>query len=216
MMSKDVQQTVGDFFEDYPLRRFEKGEVLIRPEERLENIFYLVEGSVIEYDISSAGNEVIVNAFKPDAFFPMSIAINNTPNYYHFEAATSVTVRIAPAERVIEFVKEQPEVLFDLLARVYRGTDGLQRRMAHLMGGNARSRLIFELVNAAYRFGEHTSDGTLVPLTENDLARRSGLSRETISRAMNKLKTEGYVAVQPTGIVVFDIANLEDLLGSDL
>lgn len=215
-MSKDVKQIVGHFFENYPLRRFDKGEVLIRPEERLENIFYLIEGSVIQYDISSAGNEVVVNAFKPGAFFPMSLAINRTPNYYYYEASTSVTVRMAPVERIVEFIKEQPEVMFDLLSRVYSGTDGLQRRMAHLMGGNARSRLIFELMNAAYRFGEHTSEGTLVPLTENDLARRSGLSRETISRAMNKLKAEGYVAVQPSGVIIFDITNLEDLLGSSL
>jgi CRP/FNR family transcriptional regulator len=215
-MSKDVKQIVGNFFENYPLRRFDKGEVLIRPEERLENIFYLVEGSVIQYDISSAGNEVVVNAFKPGAFFPMSLAINHTPNYYYYEAATSVTVRMAPCERIVEFIKEQPDVMFDLLSRVYSGTDGLQRRMAHLMGGNARSRLIFELMNAAYRFGEHTPEGTLVPLTENDLARRSGLSRETISRAMNKLKTEGFVAVQPSGVIIFDITNLEDLLGSSL
>lgn len=215
-MSKDIKQIVGNFFENYPLRRFDKGEVLIRPEERLENIFYLVEGSVIQYDISSAGNEVVVNAFKPGAFFPMSLAINHKPNYYYYEASTSVTVRIAPAERIVEFIKEQPDVMFDLLSRVYSGTDGLQRRMAHLMGGNARSRLIFELMNAAYRFGEHTPEGTLVPLTENDLARRSGLSRETISRAMNKLKTEGFVAVQPSGVIIFDITNLEDLLGSSL
>src|SRR5215469_16851379 len=105
-MSKDVKQIVGEFFENYPLRRFDKGEVLIRPEERLDNIFYIVEGSVIQYDISSAGNEVIVNAFKPGAFLPMSMAINHTPNYYYFEAATAVTVRIAPEARVLDFVKD--------------------------------------------------------------------------------------------------------------
>jgi CRP/FNR family transcriptional regulator len=215
-MSKDVKHVVSGFFERYPLRRFDKGEILIRPEENLENIFCLIEGSVIQYDISSAGNEVVVNAFKPNAYFPMSMAINRTQNYYFFEAATSVTARVAPASRVIAFVKENPDVMFDLLSRVYKGTDGLQRRMAHLMGGNARSRLIFELINAAYRFGAQTPDGTLVPLTENDLAKRSGLSRETISRTMNKLKTDGYAYVQPSGVVIFDIAHLEDLLGSDL
>lgn len=215
-MSKSVKQTVGDFFEEYPLRRFDKGEILIRPDERLNEVFYLVEGSVIQYDISGAGNEVVVNVFKPGAFFPMSMAINRTPNYYFFETSVPVAVRAAPVPRVVAFVKEHPEVLFDLLARVYRGTDGLQRRMAHLMGGNAHSRLVFELINAAYRFGERVPRGVVVPLTENDLAKRSGLSRETVSRAMNKLKSKGLVAVQTSGVVIFDIADLEDLLGTDL
>jgi len=217
MMDKEVKKTIQDFYDTFPLKRFEKGEVLIRPDETLKNVFYIVEGTVTQYDISPVGNEVVVNVFKPGAFFPMSMAINKTPNYYFFEASTSAAVRIAPTRKAVSFIKDNPDVMFDLLSRVYSGTDGLLRRMAHLMGGNARTRLIFEILNAAYRFGERDSEGnTVIPLTENDLAKRSGLSRETISRTMHKLKSDGFVKVQPFGIVLFKDANLEDLLGGDL
>jgi len=215
-MTKDVPHTVKDFFEAYPLRRFEKGDVLIRPEEPIDTVFYLLEGSVVQFDISPAGNEVVVNAFKPLAFFPMSTAINHTPNYYYFEAVSPVVAHVAPASHAVDFIKQHPDVLFDLLSRVYKGTDGLQRRMAHLMGGSAHTRLVFELINAANRFGAQKKDGVLVPLTENDLAKRSGLSRETVSRTMRKLKTENMVRVQSAGIVIIDIARLEALLGNDL
>lgn len=215
-MDKKIKQRLDDFFAGYPLKTMEKGEIILRPEDTLEHVFYLVEGSVIQYDISSAGNEVIVNAFKPNAFFPMSMAINRTPSSYFFETATPVVLRMAPADDVVAFLKKEPEVLFDLLSRVYRGTDGLQRRMAHLMGGNAKSRLIFELINAAYRFGEKVPEGIRIPLTENDLAKRSGLSRETVSRTANKFKNDGLVIVRQNAIIVADVSKLEQLLGSDL
>lgn len=215
-MNKDAPHTVKNFFEAYPLRRFDKGDVIIRPEEAVVSVFYLTEGSVVQYDISSAGNEVVVNAFKPFAFFPMSDAINHTPNHYYFEAVTPVAVHVAPAAHVVDFIKQNPDVLFDLLSRVYRGTDGLQRRMAHLMGGSAHTRLVFELINAASRFGEQGKNGIFVPLTENDLAKRSGLSRETVSRTMRKLKTDNLVLVRPVGITILDLASLEQLLGNDL
>ena len=215
-MSNEIKRMLDDFFAVYPLREIEKGEIILRPDELLGNVFYLVEGSVVQYDISSAGNEVIVNAFKPGAFFPMSLAINRTPSEYFFETATPIAVRMAPVEKTVEFLKANPEVMLDLLTRVYRGADGLLRRMAHLMGGNAKTRLIFELINAAYRFGKQGQDGILIPLTENDIAKRSGLSRETVSRTMNKLKTEGLVQIRQAGILVIDVRKLETLLGSDL
>jgi CRP/FNR family transcriptional regulator, cyclic AMP receptor protein len=215
-MSKEIKRVLDDFFAAYPLREIEKGEIILRPDETLEHVFYLMEGSVVQYDISTAGNEVVVNAFKPGAFFPMSMAINRLPGDYFFETATPVVMRSAPVEETVSFLKEHPEVMFDLLTRVYRGADGLLRRMAHLMGGNAKTRLIFELINAAYRFGEQSSDGILISLTENDVAKRSGLSRETVSRTMNKLKNDGLVRVKQSGIVVVDVRKLETLLGSDL
>jgi CRP/FNR family cyclic AMP-dependent transcriptional regulator len=215
-MTKDVPHTVKDFFEDYPLRRFDKGDIIVRPEEPVEMVFYLIGGSVVQYDISPAGNEVVVNVFKPLAFFSMSTAINHTPNYYYFEALSPVVVRVAPSVHVVDFVKQNSDVLFDLLARVYRGTDGLQRRMAHLMGGSAYSRLIYELINASSRFGQQKGSSVLIPLTENDLAKRSGLSRETVSRTMRKLKDSDLVRVQAAGITILDVYGLEALLGNEL
>lgn len=215
-MNQEIKQKLDDFFAKYPLRRMDKGEIILRPEDKLEHVFYLVEGAVVQYDISPAGNEVVVNAFKPNAFFPMSMAIHQSPSSYFFETVVPTAIRTAPVDDVIEFLKQHPDVMFDLLARVYKGTEGLQRRMAHLMGGNAKSRLIFELVNATYRFGERVSAGMRIPLTESDLAKRSGLSRETVSRTIKGLKDKTLVQVKQSSIIVTDVSKLEALLGSDL
>ncbi len=216
-MDEESKKSIDTFYKSYPLKKLDKDEVVIQPETELTSVFYLVEGVVSQYDISSSGNDIIVNVFKPGAFFPMSTAINHTPNYYVFEALTPVSLRVAPAEKVVEFVKGNPEVLFDLLSRVYRGTDGLLRRMAHLMGGSARTRVIFELINATYRFGVRQANGAmLTPLTENDIAKRSGLSRETVSRMIRGLKDNGHVQVQSTGLLILDIDALQELLGTDI
>lgn len=216
-MDTEVKATVDAFFSNYPAQHYEKGEVIIRPDEIPTHVFYLSEGLVTEYDISPAGNEVVVNTFKPGAFFPMSLAINKTENPYFFEIAKPATMRKAPAEKVVELLKANPDVTFDLLSRVYRGTDGLLRRMAHLMGGKAKSRLMFELLNAAHRFGTSTRDGhVLIPLTESDLAKRSGLSRETVSRLIRTFKDDRLADVRARGILIYDIDRLEAMLGSEL
>lgn len=216
-MDRPVRDIVKNFFDGYPLVRYSKGEILLRPDETLTHVFYLTEGQVVEYDISTAGNEVVINAFKPGAFFPMSMAMNHNRNDYFFEAATKLSVREAPAEEVVKFIRENPDVCYDLLSRVYLGTDGLLRRMAHLMGGKARSRLIFELLNGAARFGEkRIGNAVHLPMTEKDIAKRSGLSRETVSRTMHALKDEGLVSVRAGGLYIPDVKKLEAVIGNQL
>ena len=212
-----IPQKISHFFEAFPLREFQKKQLLIRPGEPLPGVFYLTEGRVSQYDITPAGNEVVVNVFKPGAFFPMSTALNNTPNNYFFEASTRVKAHVAPPEKALQFLQENPDITLDLLKRVYRGVDGVLRRMAHLMGGDAKSRLLFELLNAAYRFGELQTDGSvLVDLKEGDIARHSGLTRETVNRSIQGLKAAGLLEVTKAGIVVKDTKQLENLLGAEL
>jgi CRP-like cAMP-binding protein len=213
----DVSQKISNFFTTYPLRTFEKRQILLRPDDMLPSVFYITEGRVSQYDITPTGNEVVVNVFKPGVFFPMSWAINKTPNHYFFEASTPVSAHVVPADDAVQFLKDNPDVTFDLLARVYRGVDGVLRRMAHLMGGDARSRLLYELLNAANRFGESQKDGSvLVPLKEGDLARHSGLARETVNRTMQSLKTAELIDVTQNGIAIKDMSQIDKILGSAL
>jgi CRP-like cAMP-binding protein len=216
-MVVDTSRKIKDFFIAYPLRTFDKRQIIVRAEDMLPGVFYITEGRVSQYDITPSGNEVVVNVFKPGAFFPMSWAMNHTTNYYFFEASTKVVTHVAPAANAVQFLKDNPDVTFDLLGRVYRGVDGVLRRMAHLMGGDAKSRLLFELLNAAYRFGELQEDGSVyVPLKESDLARHSGLARETVNRTLQSLKIAELVNITHSGITIKRIDRVEAMLGAAL
>ena len=213
----EVSQKIANFFAAYPLRTFDKRQIMVRAEEPLPGIFYLVDGSVNQYDIAPSGKEVVVNVFKPGAFFPMSWAINSTTNHYFFAAGTRVAAHVAPAADTLKFLKDNTDVMFDLLGRVYLRTDGVLRRMAHLMGGDSKSRLLFELLNAAYRFGEPQSDESIfIMLKESDLAKRSGLARETVNRCMHDLRLAGIASVARGGIIIKHLSRLEAMLGTAL
>jgi CRP-like cAMP-binding protein len=213
----DTRSKVTAFFTAFPVKTIAKGEVIVQAGEEPEAVFYLTDGRVNQYDITPAGTTVVVNVFKPFAFFPMSWAINRTPNEYFYEAGTEVTFHKVPADAAVAFLRENPDVLFDLLSRVYRGADGLLRRMAHLMGGQAKARLQFELLNAAYRFGDIRPDGAVaVPLKESDLGSTSGLARETVNRNLQELKAAGLIEITRQGFVITDLARLERMASGSL
>jgi CRP/FNR family cyclic AMP-dependent transcriptional regulator len=211
-----VSQKIDQFFSAYAPRTFDKGHILIRAHEQPPFVFHLTSGRVKQYDISYRGDQVILNVFKPPAFFPMSTAINHTPNFYFFEAETPLELRQAPADDAVAFLKSNPDVLFDLLARVYRGSDGLLGRVAHLMASSARSRLLYELLIEARRFGVVSGPGATLEINESDIGARAGLARETVSREMSKLKDEGLISVIKNEIHINDLERLASLISREL
>ena len=210
-MDQETQKKVYDFFAQFKFQKYRKGELLIRADDEPAGIFYIVKGSVKEYAISPKGDELVLNIFKPPAFFPMSWAMNNTPNNYFFEAIAECEIWRAPKDSVIIFLKKNPDVLYDLLRRVYKGTDGLLLRMVYLMTGSAYARLIAELLIYTKRFGKKGMDGKLVlDVTETDLATFAGMTRETVSREMKILKEKDLVSLEDNKIKIHDLEKLQE------
>lgn len=213
-MTENVTSKIEVFFSKYRLKQYAKGQILILNGDEPDSVYHLVRGNVKQYDVTYRGDEVILNIYKPPAFFPMSLAINKGVNPYIYEAETELELRQAPASEVIEFLKTNPDVMFDLLSRVYRGLDGLLGRMARLMASSAQDRLVYELVVEARRFSVIQEDNScMLGINEKDLGARAGLSRETISREIHKLKDQDLISMSGKGILIKDITTLEEKLG---
>lgn len=191
-MPKEIVRT---FFSSRPQKKASKGEILIHAHEEPAGIIYLEEGRVAQFDYSPAGNKLIINIFKPGAFFPMNWAINHSTNNYFYEAMDDIKYRIAPPAGVKAFLDENPKVVMDLLSRLYKGVDGVVKRMVYLMGSDAQARLVYELAVEARRFGEYQNGYYKIKVSETDLAARAGLARETVSREVNRLKNQGLLKI---------------------
>lgn len=208
-MDDDVLKKVDAFFSQFKPQIYKKSEVLIRADDPPSGIFYLKTGLVREYAISKRGDELVVNVFKPYSFFPMSWAMNDTKNQYYFEALEKSEIHKAPREKVLEFIKENPDVLYDLVKRIYHGTDGMMMRLVHLLSGSAYEKLISDLVIHAKRFGEPVKGGIELLVTEKDLASESGLTRETVSREIKVLKEKGLITFHLHMLIIPSLEKLE-------
>lgn len=216
-MASAVADKVHQYFTRFPRRTYPKGQILVFADENPEHIFYVSTGKVCEYGITYRGDEVIVNIFKAGAFFPMSWAINRSPNHFFYKTDAASELHIVPVDDALNFLTANSDVMLDLLSRIYRGTEGLLGRMMHLMSGTAKSRLIYELLIECRRFGKAQNNGSYVlEINEGDLAARAGMSRETISREMRKLKQQRLAAVSGKQIIIRDLQALEQTLGADI
>lgn len=209
-MPESVASKIEQYFSQYPKRSYPKGQILIFGDENPEYIFYLIKGRIIKYDVSYRGDDVVINTFKPGAFVPMSWIATQLPNHYFFRTDEASELYLAPVAETTAFIKNNPDVMFDLLTRIYYGLDGLSDRLVQLMSGSAKSRLLTELRIEAQRFGIDREDGgRQLVASEQDIAARAGLSRETVSREIRKLKESGLVRMEKNSIIIPDVTALE-------
>ncbi len=211
-MDEKVAKKLEVFFTQFSIQDYKKGEILIRADDEPAGIFYLKNGTVRQYSISKDGEEQTLTLYKPISYFPMMWAINSIPNTYYFEATTPAQVIRAPKDAVLEFIKKEPDVLYDLVTRVYSGMHGLLSRMEYLLFNSAYNKILFTLINNAIRFGEKVNNEIYLHMTHKDIAAFSGLTPETISREIKKLEEKGLIKNQNQLLIIKDIKILEDEL----
>ena len=212
-MHDESLSKIDKFFAKYPLRRYEKGQILVNANEDVDRIYYIVSGQVVQYDTTDRGVQIVVNVYKNPAFFPFNQVVVEAPNLYFFEAFRTTEVREAPIQDVIEFVKNNADVGFSLIKRLSVGLEAIERRMAHAMSGRSINRVTFELITQCKRFGVKERDGSyLLDMHEHELASRAGLSRETVNRMLHILKRYNLVAINHKMLIVRDLQGLEDRL----
>lgn len=214
--SKNKTIEFENFYTRFTPRIYKKGELLIRSDDDPQGIFCLNKGYVRQYTISKAGIELTLHILKPVSYFPMVWAINGTPNIYNFEALTDVEVGRAPRDEVVNFIKDKPKIIFELMSELLEDYAETLTRVEHLVFSDAYRRVISVLLYIAKHFGE--SEGIITKVdhrfTHQDIATLVGVARETASSEMIKLEKKGLVEYQSHLMVFQNINNLEHELTS--
>ena len=209
-MSINKTKEFEDFYKQFTKRSYKKGEILIRADDDPQGIFCLTQGYVRQYSISKTGFEFTLNILKPISYFPMVWAVNGTPNVYYFEALTSVEVGRAPREQVVNFIKDKPTVIFELMSELLEDYAETLTRIEHLVFSDAYRRVISVLIYIAKHFGEVNKNRIIVNhrFTQQDIATLVGVTRETASSEMVKLEKKGLIKYIDHSILFEDITKL--------
>ena len=145
-----------------------------------------------------------------------------------FEETSSLTVTalvdsdlcVDPRERFERVVAEVSAIERTLLRRTVASLNEARERMLTLGKRGAQERVAGFLLDLVDRTGVRSADGSLsidVPVSRGDMADFLGLTIETVSRQLTRLKVLGAVTLARGGraIVVSDRAALEALANPD-
>lgn len=210
MFQKHIVETnLEPFFSQFKQVFYNKGEHMLRPEEELSEIFYVVSGYIRVYFVSEEGKEFTLNILGPGSYFPVMWLICEIPNKYFFQAMTKVTVKKAPKNRTVDFIKGHSGMLFALSQNLLMGINCFFDRLQYLVLGDSKKK-----VAACILFLSENFSKLKLPLSHNDISTLSGLSRETVSLELLRLKKQGIIKNGYRFITIEDMDKLKQLLQS--
>lgn len=215
-MNNDLLKTLVPFFRENSPLFVKKGQVIIRPEDKIDHIYFIEKGYVRFYHISEDGRELTFLIYKPGYLFPVVYTFLGKSTRYYFEAVTPLILRRTTKEDFAKIVNSNPSLVYLIIQEIVKRLDESLEKMEHLSYGSANKTVAYIIKSCAEEFGQVIGNKIVikVPLTHQLIASMAGLARETVSVEMKKLREMKAISYRRSLIQINDLkifANVTNL-----
>lgn len=199
-------------------RKIKTGDIIFYQGEAPRSACILKSGVVKVYNITSSGEEQLVNFQLPNEVFPTPWVFSKTTSVlYFYEALTDCEMYLFPRDEFTKYIKSNKKVMEVFLDYYVSNYIGAVMRITALEQPKAREKLTYTMYYLAQRYGEPNGTDKVqirLQLTHQHLANLVGLTRETTAVEMKKLKNAGIVNYVRQKYVV-NMPKLLETMGED-
>jgi CRP/FNR family transcriptional regulator len=198
-------------------RKLAQGQTIMSDAEKADFFANVISGTVKLTKTMPDGRQQIVGLLFPPDFVGRAYARNN-PCFA--EAATDVEICCFPHDAFEKLIEEFPELQARLFERTLDELDAAREWMLLLGRKTAEEKVASFLLMLARRTvlvsclqkGDDKPCRFELPLTRADMADYLGLTIETVSRQLTRLKTRGLIRILDSRIV--EVPNIDGLFAA--
>lgn len=194
---------------DYP----RGGTIFIEGEKRTA-VYFILSGLVKVFKVSSEGQEQVISFLQTEEMFPHVGFFDDTDYPATATAVTNVQLLRIPIEAFDQLLLRNPKIAIKVMKVMGEKLLELQQRIQSITSQDVFTRIIGALVKFSRELGKVQADGKTIkinmPMTNTDLANLIGVTRESVNRALNRLKKEGIIEHSRKEILVLDMERLSE------
>lgn len=193
-------------------RRVKPGTELIRAGSAGDEAVVVLEGRVRVVAYGTDHREVVLALRGPGELIGEMSALGAGRRTATAVAVDEVEVGGLSASALMEFLREHPDAAIVVIRMVVRRLAEATQDVVDLATQDSVGRLAKRLVELSSEHGRPAAGGTQIELalTQDELARWTGATRETVSRALRLMRQLGWVATDRRTITVLDPAALRE------
>lgn len=187
-----------------------KGSILFKEGDDGEHLYVIVEGKLKLGTSSGDGRENLLSILGPGEMFGELSLFDPGPRTSTATAVTDAKLLSLSHEKVIPWLKQNPEVSLQLLTRLSQRLRRTNEAVGDLVFSDVPGRVAKALIDLGDRFGKTTPDGLLVnhDLTQEELAQLVGASRETVNKALADFAGRGWLKLDGRSVLITDVERL--------
>lgn len=190
--------------------RFEhlaKGEILFFQSDPSESAYIVRTGKISIVLTNSDGREMVINEMQAGEMFGELGLLTKKPRSTSAVARSNCELFVVPRQVFLRMVEDEPSLVRLILEMT---ADRLQ------MSGKRESALAFldaqaRLARLLLELEEQEQHKGYVTISQDELAHRTGLIRQTVAKALGKWRRAGWLITGRGRILILNRKALEDL-----
>jgi len=191
--------------------KISKGGILFKEGDEGEHVYVIVDGKLKLGTASGDGRENLLSILGPGEMFGELSLFDPGPRTSTATAVTDAKLLSLSHEKLIPWLKGNPEVSLHLLARLAQRLRRTNEAVGDLVFSDVPGRVAKALIDLGTRLGKKTDDGLFVhhDLTQEELAQLVGASRETVNKALADFAGRGWLKLDGRAVLITDLERLE-------
>jgi CRP/FNR family cyclic AMP-dependent transcriptional regulator len=179
------------------IKRFRKNEIILHEENTNEFMYIILEGEAKAIQVTGEGKGIIVTIHSAGDFFGELSLIDGKTAPATVKATRDSVTAIISKRDFYSLLYSQQKVLDNLLhilsSRLRESWKKIQ--LLNFNDAAQRIKMLFLLLSETY--GKQTPRGTLlsIKLIHQDIADMTGLTRETVTRVLDRLQKAGEIKI---------------------
>jgi CRP/FNR family transcriptional regulator, cyclic AMP receptor protein len=199
-------------------RKFTKSQPILRAGAAGDDVVVVLSGRVRLVAVGAEQREVVLAIRGEGELLGEMAALGAQRRTASAIALDDVDAGILHGEEFREFLRDRPDAALVLIRMLVRRLSEASRDLASLATQDSVGRVAKRLLDLAADHGVPSSRGTRIELalTQDELARWTGATRETVSRALRLMRQLGWVATDNRTITVLDPNALRERSGAGI
>jgi CRP-like cAMP-binding protein len=190
--------------------RFEtvnKGDVLFLQGDPSESAYVVSSGKISIILNSPDGREMVINEMrKGDIFGELGILTNKNRSTSAIARSESELL-VLPQKAFLRIIDDEPQLTRRMLELTVSRLQNSSERESALVFMDAQARLAHLLLE----LDRQEADKGYITISQEELAQRTGLIRQTVAKALGKWRHKGYLITGRGKIVLLNHKALKDL-----
>jgi CRP/FNR family transcriptional regulator, cyclic AMP receptor protein len=187
-----------------PYKRFAAGEIIYHMEDPADALYFIRDGMVKISMYFPNGKEMILGLLGQYDIFGELLLLESERRPNQAEAVVDTTLIVMPEEDFQRLLAQYPKIAMKFIQVMSTRLWQAQQWQAEVGAFDAPGRLANLLLRLANDFGVTGDRGTVIDLnlTQQDLAKMIGATRETVSHCLARLLEYGAVRRRRAPITV--------------
>jgi CRP/FNR family transcriptional regulator, anaerobic regulatory protein len=179
-------------------RGFNKGDIFLNQGDVIAQFVIVSRGQFKAVSVNEEGKAKVIHYLKTGDFFGQDSLFEKKEMTYSIEAMSDGALCMIDSATMQELIHNEPDLALSILNELNHRVSQLESELSTIHAESLEVRLMNLLTQLSHDYGVKDDHGIRLncPLSQDEMAMRLGVSRESVNRKLKQLEKNERIKIQ--------------------